>query len=334
MKKVILIYFVFHFSPLHSFLVSGINSIHKLYKPLAAVCIILISLTLFTFHSLIAQENKCQMLDLSGLAWIEGNLLLGVHDTKAAPELNDVPRISLITIPGAGLDHIICKPLNLKYPDGIGPASDLESACRIPGNEGFLLCESGQSWGGEKRIFFVRYQDHDIEIISYIDWPVQIANVEATEVCRVLDRLVFVYAERAEGQPSTYIRWAQISLDPLNIGPFQEILYKSKGPVGEGYRPVTAMDIDKEGNIYVASAYDPNVDVGPHESLIWKIGKVSADKDGLPVIKLKKSKLIGTMDGLKVESISIVETSYGIDQLFYGTDDESYGGIIRLLPEE
>ena len=52
----------------------------------------------------------------------------------------------------------------------------------------------------------------------------------------------------------------------------------------------------------------------------------------MQVVKLKKNVLLGTMDGVKVESISIVETSDGEKYLYYGTDDEYYNGIIRLLP--
>ena len=272
------------------------------------------------------------MHDLSGLTWIEGDNFIGIHDVKNSPDTEEEFRFSLITIPGANQDHVVVKRLSPDYFEDIPLPCDLESACKIPGDQGFLFCESGQCWGGEKRIFHAKYNNGNLEIISYIDWPVQISNVEATEVCTVNDRLVFLYAERAQGESSTYIRWAGISLDPLSIEPFRETMYKSKMSLASNFRAIGGMDIDSDGNIYIASSYDPGVDTGPFKSAIWKIGHIGSDKNGLPVVKLKKSVLLGTMDGVKVESISVVETSDGEKYLYYGTDDEYYNGIIRLLP--
>ena len=41
--------------------------------------------------------------------------------------------------------------------------------------------------------------------------------------------------------------------------------------------------------------------------------------------------LLGTVDGLKVESVALRELD-GQTQLFIGTDDENYGGTLRRLP--
>jgi len=38
------------------------------------------------------------------------------------------------------------------------------------------------------------------------------------------------------------------------------------------------------------------------------------------------------LDGLKVESITVRESEKSGKQVYVGTDDEHYGGIIRLLP--
>ena len=270
--------------------------------------------------------------DLSGLAWIEGNLFVGIHDVKASPQTEQMHRFSLIILPGDNQEYLACLPVFPEFPAGTGLPSDLESACRLPGRQGFLFCESGQSWGGEKRIFYAKYQDDELKIIDYIDWPVEITNVEATEVCKVGDKLVFVYAERAEGSPSTYIRWAEFSPEPLSIGTFREIKYKSKSPFKSSFRPVSGMDIDTNGNIYISDAYDPGVDTGPYKSHIRMIGKIFPDKSGEPVIKLKKQALLGTMDGLKVESVAIKSSQNGEKSIYYGTDDEHHKGILRVLP--
>jgi hypothetical protein len=41
---------------------------------------------------------------------------------------------------------------------------------------------------------------------------------------------------------------------------------------------------------------------------------------------------LANLDGLKVESIVVREPIEGGKQIYVGTDDEHYGGIIRLLP--
>jgi hypothetical protein len=41
---------------------------------------------------------------------------------------------------------------------------------------------------------------------------------------------------------------------------------------------------------------------------------------------------LGNLDGLKVERIAIREKVESGNQIYIGTDDEHYGGILRLLP--
>jgi hypothetical protein len=57
-----------------------------------------------------------------------------------------------------------------------------------------------------------------------------------------------------------------------------------------------------------------------------------ADADGNPAVDLCENKRLATLDGLKVESIAVREPQAGVRQLYVGTDDEHYGGILRLLP--
>jgi len=293
---------------------------------------LLIFLFLLSITTIIAQEKHIPLNDLSGLTTIGDQQFIGLHDMKSSEDSEENFRFSLITLPNSNQKYLKITPLFPKYIEGIPLPCDLESACNLPDNQGFLFCESGQCWGGEKRIFYTKYNTGNIEFISFIDWPIPVSNVEATEVCKVNDKLVFLYAERAQGEQSTYIRWAPISLDPLTLGSFQEVLYKSKMPLTSSFRPVVGMDIDNEGNIYIVSSYDPGIDTGPFKSAILKIGYIRSDKNGIPVVKLKKSKVMGTMDGLKVESISIIETPDGEKHIYYGTDDEHHKGIIRQLP--
>jgi len=270
--------------------------------------------------------------DLSGLAWVEEDLFLGVHDTKGDSEKDNLPRVSLVRLPQSKNEGPTWKPLDLKYPGPGGPSSDLESASRIPGGRGFLFAESGQAGEGARRIFFAVYRNGTLSIKSYSPWPVPVENVEATEVCQVDQQLIFLYAERAEGLLSTKLRWARLSLNPLEFGAFKEVTYKAEDPIGMNARPIVALAVDNAGFIYSASAYDSGNDDGPFRSVVWRIGKIIADKEGNPQVELGIGERLATLDGLKVESIAMRETDEGGKQVYVGTDDENYGGIIRLLP--
>lgn len=270
--------------------------------------------------------------DLSGLAWIKDDLFIGVHDAKRNPEKYNWPRISLVRLPKSEIDGVTWQSLDLKFPGPDGPSSDLESVSRIPNDKGFLLAESGQEGEGARRIFFATYSNDTLNIESQVAWPVPVENVEATEVCQVGQQLVFLYAERAEGLPATKLRWATLSLHPLAFGAFNEVTYEGVDPTGKGARPIVALAVDSDGFIYSVSAYDPGNDDGPFRSVAWRVGKMIADEKGRPQIKLGESKRLATLDGLKVESIAVRESNEGGKQVYVGTDDEHYGGIIRLLP--
>ncbi len=272
--------------------------------------------------------------DLSGLAWIEDDLFIGVHDTKRNPENHHWPRISLVRLPKSKIEGITWQPMDLKFPGPEGPSSDLESVSRIPGGKAFLLAESGQGGEDARRIFLATYSNGTLNIESQIIWPVPVENVEATEVCRVGRQLVFLYAERAEGHAATKLRWATLSLNPLEFGTFNELTYEGIDPVGKNARPIVALAVDGDGFIYSASAYDPGTDDGPFRSVVRQIGKVIADQNGNPRVELHEGRRLATLDGLKVESIAVRESSEGGKEIYVGTDDENYGGIIRLLPAQ
>jgi len=57
-----------------------------------------------------------------------------------------------------------------------------------------------------------------------------------------------------------------------------------------------------------------------------------ADQHGKPQVRLGEHKRLATLDGLKVESIAVRKPGAGGKQIYFGTDDEHYGGIIRLIP--
>jgi hypothetical protein len=96
---------------------------------------------------------------------------------------------------------------------------------------------------------------------------------------------------------------------------------------------VSAIETDSKARLYVASALDPGDDNGPFRSVIWTIGQVTFDaKYGFRVALDARPGLIATLDGFKTEGLAIREQKPGSIELFAGTDDENYGGAIRLIP--
>jgi hypothetical protein len=263
------------------------------------------------------------------LAWVGGEKFLAVHDAKNNPRSRDWPRVSILNLSHSGYEGVVWTHIGIDFTGRGGVTSDLESVCRLPGGRGFLICESGQEIGAEARIFHVVCGEESIEIKSHTPWPMEITNVEATEVCEVAGKMVFLYAERAEKQGSTWVRWASFSVDPWDFGEFSEVLYEGQGEVARNGRPIAAMEVDDDGWIYIASTNDPG-DNGPFRSAIWRIGRV-VDRGGA-VVEIGNATRIAKLDGVKVESLTFRTTADGDRELYFGSDDEHFGGILRRLP--
>jgi hypothetical protein len=281
-----------------------------------------------------ALKPTATLPDISGLAWVSGDQFLAVHDAKAS---EDRPRVSLVELP-ASSTGLTRRTLEVSWPESQGLSNDLESAARIPRTSLFLLLESGsgrQIGPRSRRIFLAELEGPRLKILDVADWPVPVKNVEGAAVARLGEQLIFLFAERAEGQPSTQLRWAPLTVQPLAFGSFQEVTFTSPDPTGPHARPVSAIEIDETRRIYVASAIDTGNNNGPFRSVIWRIGRMEADGSGKPrVILDKQPQRLGSLDGVKVEGLAIRENDGGNPGIFFGTDDENYGGILRLLPGE
>ena len=94
---------------------------------------------------------------------------------------------------------------------------------------------------------------------------------------------------------------------------------------------MSAIDIDAEGVVYAASAVDPG-NSGPFRSIVWRIGRLRADGHGQPLLALDaRPRRLAVVDGLKVEGLAVRRIA-SKTEIIIGTDDESYGGVIRPLP--
>jgi hypothetical protein len=281
-----------------------------------------------------ALASNATLPDLSGLAWMGGETFVAVHDAKN-PEGLDRPRVSLLRTPTT-VDGVPWASVALGWPAPLGPGSDLESAARVPGTRSVLLVESGSGVSDGRRfrrIFHTRLGDAGLQIMQTVPWPVRVQNVEGSAVAIVGGRLFFIFAERAEGQPSTALRWAPMRLNPLTFGRFRGTTYRSPAPRGPNVRPVSAIDVDHRNRIFVASAFDTGDDGGPFASAVWHAGRIASGMGERARVRLlKRPRRIARLDGLKVESIAARRSAAGRTELFAGTDDENYGGALRLLP--
>ena len=270
--------------------------------------------------------------DLSGLAWVEGDTFLAVHDAKN-PEENDRPRVSMLTLPQS-LDGLGWTTLTLDWPKPLGLSGDLESLARIPGTESYLLVESGEGrHSGQRfnRVFVLKLGGAQPTLDSFAELPNVLKNIEGSAVAKVGNRLIFICGERGDHRDATEVYWADLQLHPLRFGSFRKAYFKPLRFSGRNKRPCSAIDVDSLGQVYIASAYDPEDDNGPFTSVIWRAGRIRTDGGNVSLVFDARPQRLATLDGLKVESLAIRETK-GRLELFAGADDENYGGAIRPIP--
>jgi hypothetical protein len=295
------------------------------YRPLIAL-----GLSLFFAFFASGQKRALETLpDLSGIAWIEGDRFLVVHDSKN-PTMLQRPRVSILTLPKSP-SKLEVETLDLDWPPPLGPSSDLESIARIPGTNSYLLVESGERIKDRpafRRIFHVRFEGERLKLISFAEMPASVINIEGAAVARAGERLIFIYAERADDLPQTDIVWADLELEPLKLGASHRVTYRPAACAGKNWRPVSAIEIDSRGRVWIASAFDPDDDSGPFQSCIWRIGRIDR---GARVALYRKPELIARVDGLKIEGLAVREQRDTME-LFASADDENYGGALRMIP--
>jgi hypothetical protein len=316
-----------------------LNKSRSLYSSQSVVLCVLFAMLLTASPGarMAAQSKRAatSLPDLSGLAWVEGDTFLALHDAKNPEEIS-LPRASLVWLPSSG-NGVTWKPLDVKWPEPLGASGDLESIARVPGTRYFLLGESGEDTHEGKRfnrIFLAELDGDDLKIISFINWPVPVTNIEGMAVARVSERLVLLFAERADHQLSTKVQYAELQVEPLRVGRVRHRVYRSLGFGGPMRRPVSAIEVDDRGRIYISSAFDPDDDNGPFRSRIREAGRIREARGLITIEIYRVPRDLATLDGFKVESLAVRHSPGKARELFFGTDDENYGGALRFVPLE
>jgi hypothetical protein len=213
-------------------------------------------------------------------------------------------------------------------------SGDFESIARIPGTKSFLLVESGEGiHEGQRfnRVFLIRIENAQPVVDSFGELPNFFKNIEGSAVARLGDRLVFICGERGDHRAASEVYWTELKVNPIRFGSFRKAYFKPVGFSGRNKRPVSAIEVDSLGRVFIASAYDPENDNGPFQSVIWRAGRIRVDRKEVVLVFHARPLRLATLDGLKVESLAVREAS-GIIELFAGTDDENYGGALRAIP--
>ena len=311
-------------------------------RGLLVILLLLMLVILFPVKSVMAdgywhRRHTPKLLDLSGLVWIGGDFFISVSDAKS-PDEDRLNRVSLLKLPHS-LNGPGFRSLRLKYPGGL--SSDLESAAGVPGTRYVLLSESSDDNGPMQRIFLAKVWRRHIRIVDVIEWDsfTEVYNVESTAVAATGQAYVFLWAERNSGQQSTDIKWVDMSLKPFKLGGAvgsveftlpDDLVNEIGNPLFS--RSIVGMDVDSHGNIYTVATFDPedsveNPDNGPFRSVVFKIGQLV---NGNVVLDASPT-ILAMTDGLKIESIAVRENGNGVE-LFIGTDDENFGGVLRPIP--
>jgi hypothetical protein len=285
---------------------------------------------------------------ISGLALLEpdrSDTYVVVHDFKAY-DANDPakPRVALLQVVHGTSPRY--QPLALRE-DGLddGPLSDLEAIAPIPGRPfEFLLLESG---GGKRprrlaQVEITRGVDRVAKVLGHADLARQtpdLVDCEALLCWRHGDQIRVLVADRGAGpgkalRAGTFTGVVTLAGDaPMAVTP---LLPSEPGPAEsiqievtteETWRACSDLFVDAQNRVWSASAHDPDVDDGPFRTLVYLAGVLV---DGR--IRFSPGVIQYSLDGLKVEALG--PSNVGQARLCVATDDESYGGAWRPLPQK
>lgn len=253
---------------------------------LLAFFMVIVAIALFIYPSPANNINHLDtnrnLPDLSGLVWLKEDSFLAVHDSKSLDP--NQPRVSLINLPQSS-KGVEWQPLKIDWENVGGISMDLESITNIPETNLFILGESSNYKKHRGRLFLMKFENSTLKPIAVTNWPKDIIDIEAIATTKINNQAYFFYAERGADQPSTNICWTTLSLEPFKIGKCHPTQFSTADPTPR-IRQISDIKIDASGNIYIASAFDPNQDNGPFKSSVWKIGKVGLDQTNLPQITL------------------------------------------------
>lgn len=297
----------------------------------------------------------------SGMALIDDNSYIVIHDTKIRPgEDHEPPRISLLVTDCRGMYRERAIRVNWES-DLKRKPNDLEGICAIPGREHeFLAVESGGYRDGEGKIHIIGHIFHlrftkNLEgdwcgtIQQVIKMPDELNGVEGIACVRIDDESWFVILGECGSRTSqggdVITKPARLHWDILELGPPDNIPkeFISRGFVefispdlascciSVDMRSCSDMYIDAKNQLWISAALDPG-DTGPFRSVIYKAGRIEPGEPKQPIRIDRHQKEARFIDGLKVEALAAAPAFLSEKAILsFATDDENYHGIWRPL---
>ncbi len=311
------------------------------------ILVLLISCFSLLSHSHSSNFKVPSEAGYSGMAQIDGEHYLVVHDTKA--NING-PRLGIIQVKKEKSTKYI--PLAISnWNDNEARLNDLESVCAIPGRpKEFLLAESGDRKGKYGRLFHIKLlhsgNNLKAKILGSAKLPIfkqkngnQVGdNYEGIACAPLSDGTVLVILGERGGSgsyPNGVLRWAKYIPDSSKLIRSKlgdkGIIVKAPGTWidPKHHRDIADLYLDSKGNLWAAGSEDGGDD-GPFRSIIYKVATVYPDAE-IPVEIVKPKEPSWILDGLKVEALGAPAAKTPESFLSFGTEDEVYGGIWRAL---
>jgi hypothetical protein len=293
----------------------------------------------------------------SGMAPLNDHSYLCVQDVKDKPENEGKARFGALIVftpeerkefPGLGM--LSYTPLSWCYGANVDCCedfpSDLEAVCAVPGHPGEYYASESGYWGSRYgRLFHLvthagEHETWSVTIDQVLHLPHFADQVEGIACAATEDgRLLLILGERGgmgdEGS-SGQLHWGWIDgleaaqdgnapanwqYDSMEVSNPHALAYPTARSVGDLY-------LDDSGNLWAASAYDPDADYGPFASGVRAVANVDPDSD-YPVTAEDLAGDSWLVEGMKIEAIASGCTPDS--SICFATDDEGYGGVWRPL---
>lgn len=299
-------------------------------------------LTLFLFSGNAITLAHEQQIGFSGMAWMGESRYLVVIDKKSH---HQGPRLGIYQLHETqGPTFSPVSVSDWRHPHG--QASDLESACKLPGTENeYLVAESGYWKGRNGRIFHLMESENTLSVKAVYSLPLYISNDEGTDgdnfegmLCVLNENTTWVIMGERGGTkryPQGVLRPGKLDKTMKSITWLSQDTAIRITPQGvwsgkQSFRSISDLHQDEQGTIW-ASATEDKGDLGPFNSLIYAAGKLKFGPKGISLWPVAKQQW--QISGLKIESLSHPATLTPAAVMSIGSEDEDLGGVWRpLLP--
>lgn len=319
------------------------------------VSLIVLSGLNFEVHG--QQTKSLPKNGISGLAQVVDSTYLAVHDWKDNEEGKKGIRLSLIKT-YHDKDPTYHPVIMKKFKSEDNVSNDLEAICKIPNRENeYLLLESGDFDDKYARIFRIKL-DANAKVATVTNRRKYKIGVKRNRtqdgdeneglICAKADNenLLLVFGERggSSAHSKGFLKFAEYNLTDFSDTEMTFIAQEkltSKTVPGVWSDPDKNRDISDlyldDNNMIWASAAEDQGDAGPLYSVIYQLGKLNTEE---PYITFcEELEVYWEIAGFKIEALSgpsaaIMKDGKPIAHLMsFGTDDENYGGVWRVLKE-